>query len=106
MGSGATPFLCPPSHRPETLLGALNYSCELSRSSVARGGEARETGLRHTLIRRLAGELAATEMHGQYPSWHRRSGLEGYSLLLKALSYKPVTRRGAGIPPEAEGRRE
>jgi hypothetical protein len=32
--------------------------------------------------------------------------LERYRLLLKACSYKPVTRRGAGSPPEAEGRRE
>jgi hypothetical protein len=32
--------------------------------------------------------------------------LEPYRPPLKACSYKPGTRRGAGSPPEAEGRRE
>ncbi len=55
----------------------------------------------------MAGQLATTETHGQYTHLGiGGAGLERYRLLLKACSYKPVTRRGAGSPPEAEGRRE
>jgi len=99
--SAAASFRRPTSRWPETLLRALAFSCGLSGSSVAHGGKAREG-------RSRAGERAATETHGQYPSWHREEpGWNGTGCCRKTCSYKPATRRrGAGRLPEAKDRRK